>query len=56
MGILHQSLEIYNTITLLKDLDKTYRIGKEVVFQFYACRYWYARQFVVEWKIFYGTF
>ena len=56
MGIASSVTEIYNTITLLKDADKTYRIGKEVVFQFMPADIGMRDNFVVRMEDFMERF
>lgn len=52
MGIASSVPEIYNTITLLRDADKTYRIGKDVVFQFMPADLGMKDNFVVRMEDF----
>jgi hypothetical protein len=56
MGIASSVPEIYNTITLLRDADKTYRIGKEVVFQFMPADMGMRDNFVVRMEDFMERF
>jgi hypothetical protein len=52
MGIASSIPEVYNTITLLKPSDKTYREGKEVTFEFMPADLGMRDNFVVRMEDF----
>lgn len=56
MGIASSVPEVYNTITLLRDADRSYRVGKEVVFQFMPADLGMRDNFVVRMEDFMERF